>query len=199
MSGQFGGTGGGGECAYMLTYRRQSPTPSESPTLPAVPIPPTPLLETPTIGGGNDAVILPAAAAPETYSVQGLVGASLRPPAATHPGEKDGERSGWREEGAAVSDTREAPNSAAAAYLPEFVAEERDGGLGRRSRGGSVEGVEKGEMDGKLKLPRTMLATPLPLHLQILVREANEELRRWEGWCGVKYLFYVHCCCYVYM
>lgn len=188
-SGQFGGSSG--ECAYMLTYRLHTPTPSDSP-LPAVSIPGNPILEKPTVGREGNAVDLDAAPAPEPHCtpLEGLVGASLWPPAATHPG--GGERRGWSEKGtvAAVSDTREeAPNGAAAASSELLesrgVAEGRDGDLGMRSRGGSGEGVEKngsaeGEMDGKL-LPRTMLAMPLPLHLQTLVHEANEELRRWEG------------------
>ena len=82
-----------------------------------------------------------------------------------------------------MSDTRGAPNGAAASELSECVAEERNGGLGMGSRGGSGEdGIAEGEID--LRLPRTM---PLPPHLQTLVHEANEELRRWGGWCDVKH------------
>ena len=132
MSGQFGGSSG--ECAYMLTYRLQTHTPSCS-SLPAVSIPWTPALGTPIRGK-------------EGNGVDG----------------ENGSSSGWREGGTAVSDARGAPNDAAASELTECVAEKRNGDREMRS---------------------------LPPHLQTLVHEANEELRRWVGWGDVKHLFYV--------
>lgn len=192
MCGQFGGSGG--ECAYMLTYRRKTALPSDTTPSAAVSIPSDPDTGTPIRGQEGDVVHVAVAPAPELNLGQGLgqgLGQSLRFPIAMSGNEGD---SGGFEKGISSShavgneDRKGAPDGGPALELQESQkisdSEMKPGGKGGERAPLEEQGIKNAETERDTvdpKLPKTMLAMPMPPHLQTLVGEANEELRRWEG------------------